>query len=110
MNPHTFSSINDVIRSIFLNINVCQSITLSYFTRLPSGREFKKYRLMSRQLDSRVCVDNADRNGASSCGEIPNPLALKVHWSGLQMALRLKLVTLRISRNNFASCCSLQND
>jgi hypothetical protein len=91
MNPYTFSYISDVIRSIFVNINVCQSITLSYFTRLPSGIEFRKYRLMSRQLDCRgLCVDKADRNGASSCGEIPNPFALQVQWSGLQMALRLK--------------------
>ena len=91
MNPHTFSYISDVIRSIYININVCQSITLSYFTRLPSGMEFRKYMLMSRQLDGQsLCVDNANRNGASSCGEIPNPLALKVQWSGLQMALRLK--------------------
>ena len=68
INPHTFSYIGDVIRSIFININVCQSITLSYFTGLPSGMEFRKYRLMSRQLDSRVCVGDADRKRASSCG------------------------------------------
>jgi len=42
MNPRTFSYISDVICSIFININVCQSITLSYFKRLPSGMKLRK--------------------------------------------------------------------